>query len=320
MQPDPYRVGVLLIDGFQLISYASAVEPLTAANRISGDTLYKIKHLPLSGARTSSSGGAEIRATAYVGETVDFDLVLVVASGDQSGFRDQRVFNWLRLLSRRGTVLGGICAGPVILAAAGIMHNRRMTAQWENAETLIETNPSLLIERSNYVIDRDRMTCAGGTAALDMMYAMIASQHGGEFAGQVSSVLEHSGPDRSELPHRIGLAERYRITSRPVATAIQAMQDHIADPLPLEELARLAGIGKRHLVRLFAEKLGQTPMAFYRQIRLDKARLLVDRSTLNLTEIALACGFANSAHFSQAYSGRFGHPPSRQRNAKANAA
>lgn len=299
------------------MSYAAAVEPLRAANAISGEKRYNIRNIPLSGARSASSSGSEIRATAYVGEAVDFDLVLVVAGGDLSDFNDQRVFSWLRLLARRGIMLGGVSAGSVILARAGLMQNRRMTAHWEHAETLLETNPALLVERSVYVVDRDRMTCAGGTAAFDMMQAMISMHYGGEFANRVSDQIGHTGLRQHDVPQRTGPVERYRTTSRHVVAVIQTMQDHIADPLSLPELAKRAGVGERHLVRLFSEKLGQTPMAFYRDMRLDKARLLVDRSALNLTEIALACGFSNSAHFSQSYSSRFGHAPSRQRKAKA---
>ncbi|MEZ5878610.1 MAG: GlxA family transcriptional regulator [Tepidamorphaceae bacterium] len=316
MKVDSFRVGFLLIDGFPLISYAAAIEPLRTANLISGESLYEIKHLPTSGARSASSSGSEVRATAHVGETVDFDLVLVIAGGELSRFDDPRVFSWLRLLARRGIMIGGISAGPVILARAGIMQNRRMTAHWEHAEALLETNPALLVERSVYVVDRDRMSCAGGTAAFDMMLAMISEHHGVEFANRVSDQIGHTGMRQPDPPQRTGPAGRHMTTSRPVRTVIQAMQDHIADPLSLSKLANMAGVGERHLVRLFSEKLGQTPMSFYRDMRLDKARALVDRSTLNLTEIALACGFSNSAHFSQAYSTRFGHAPSHQRKTK----
>lgn len=158
---EPYRVGFLLIDDFALLSYASAIEPLRAANEIAGRTLYAVKHLPVSGARSVCSAGAEMRATAHVGETVDFDLVLVVAGADPTGFSDRRVFTWLRLLRERGVALGGISGGTVVLARAGVVGERRVTVHWEHAAYLAEAHPELLLERGTYVFDRDRMTCAG---------------------------------------------------------------------------------------------------------------------------------------------------------------
>ncbi len=85
-------------------------------------------------------------------------------------FRDKRVLQWLRHLARRGVKLGGVSGGPVILAAAGLMNGYRMTVHWEHAPSLVEISPSLQLEKSIFVIDRDRYTCAGGIAALDMMH------------------------------------------------------------------------------------------------------------------------------------------------------
>jgi transcriptional regulator GlxA family with amidase domain len=79
-------------------------------------------------------------------------------------------------------VLGGVSGGPIILARAGLMGDRRMTVHWEYAAALAEVAPDLRLERTLYVIDRDRMTCAGGTAPMDMMHALIATHHGRAFA------------------------------------------------------------------------------------------------------------------------------------------
>lgn len=308
-----YRVGFVLIDGFALMSYAAAVEPLRAANLLAGRTLYEIRHVPAIGDRATSSSGAVIQASAALGRDFDFDIVLVAAGGDPATFRDQGTFNWLRGLARRGVRLGGVSGGPVILALAGLMEGRRMTVHWEHAPTLAEISPALMVERTLYVIDRDRTTCAGGTAPVDMMHALIAEHHGPAFARRVSDWFVHTEVRPSGGPQRAGLVERHGTTNRAVIQAIEAMENHVADPLELSQLARLAGVGSRQLNRLFREKLGCSTMTFYRELRLDKARNLLDQSTLSLTEIALATGFANSAHFSRAFRDFYGRPPSELR-------
>jgi len=310
---EPFRVGFLLVDGFALMSYSAALEPMRAANLLAGRTLYEMEHLPVLGAQSISSSGAVVRATTHIGERVDFDLIIVVAGGDPARFSDERVFQWLRHLARRGVQIGGVSGGPVILAKAGIMTGRRMTVHWEHAPALDQFEPALVLERTLYVIDRNRMTCAGGTAALDMMHALITVHHGAEFARSVSDWFMHTDIRPAGRPQRAGLVERYGTTSLPVIQAIELMENHIADPLALEQLAQLTGLGARQLNRLFHDKLGRSTMKFYRNLRLDKADNLLTQSTLSVTEIALASGFSSSAHFSQSYRQRFDRSPTARR-------
>lgn len=308
-----YRVGILLIDGFALMSYSATVEPLRAANHLAGRTLYNIRHLPVSGASATSSSGITVKAQAHFGEQIDFDLVLVVAGGDPLTFRNERVFQWLRHLSRRGIFLGGVSGGPAILATAGVMDGYRMTVHWEHAGALSEARPLLLVEQSLYIMDRQRITCAGGTAPLDMMHALITAHHGSAFARQVSDWFMHTEIRQSGAPQRAGLVERFETTNPAIISTIEVMENHIAEPLGLEQLAELAGMGPRQLNRLFREKLNRSTMSFYRERRLEKSRQLLSQSTLPLTQIALATGFANSAHFSNAFRLRYSSAPSDMR-------
>lgn len=305
-----FRIGILLIDGFAMLSYASTIEPLRAANQLSQTKLYEISHIPVTGATSLSSSGAMIKASAHIGERADYDLVLVVAGGDPGTFQNQQVFNWLRHLSARRIPLGGVSGGPVILASAGLMNNRRMTVHWEHAELLDEYSPPLMLERSLYVIDRDRLTCAGGIAPLDMMHFLISEQHGPEFARQVSDWFMHTDIRPAQDPQRAGLAERYGVNNAPVIFAIEAMTNRIGDTLTLTQLANLANVSPRQLNRLFGEKLQKTTMKFYRDLRLDKARTLLIQSALPATQIALMTGFSSSAHFSSSFKQKFKFPPS----------
>ncbi|MFN0263615.1 GlxA family transcriptional regulator [Tepidamorphus sp. 3E244] len=316
MSAVPFRVGFLLVDGFPLLSYAAAIEPLRAANTVSSEKLYDIKNLPMSGARSTSASGTETRAQAHVGETVDFDLLCVIA-GELKSFGDRRVTGWLRLLARRGIALAGIAGGAAALAETGLMANRRMTAPVMMLPRLSEQHPHLLLEPVPYVIDRDRMTATGGAASGDMMLALISSHHGAAMADDVRELVLH-GATRPAYASAANLEDRAGQggNSKAVIAAIQTMKNNIAEPLPVEELARLSGISERQLVRLFSQRMGQGPAAYYRDLRLETARSLVEQSSLSLTEIALASGFSNSAHFSKAFSDRFGEAPSRLRKAR----
>jgi transcriptional regulator GlxA family with amidase domain len=306
----PFRVGALLIDGFALMSYAAVAEPLRAANLLARRELYALTNVPAAGSAATSSGGAVVPGQAAVGGGAPFDLLLVVAGGDPAAFGDRRVLSWLRRAARAGVTLGGVSGGPVILARAGLMTGRRMTVHWEHAAALAAVDPALMLERSLYVIDRDRVTCAGGTAPIDLMHALIAMHHGVAFARLVSDWFLHTDIRPSGSPQRAGLAERHGTSHPALLDALAAMEDHVADPLDLRQLAGLAGVGVRQLNRLFRELLGRSTMGFYRDLRLDRARDLLRGSTLPMTEIALATGFAGSAHFAAAHARRHGQPPS----------
>lgn len=309
----PFRIGVVLIDGFSLMAYASAVEPLRAANVLSRVPLYDIRNIPAAGDLATSSSGAKIPARGAVGGPLDFDLLIIVAADYSPTFRDSRLINWLRRAARMGITLCGVSGGAVLLALAGLMAGRRMTVHWEYMPLLDEICPGLLIEKTLYVIDRDRVTCAGGVAPLDLMHALIADHHGPALAREVSDWFMHTEVRPSRGPQRAGLIERWGTSNPKVLDVIMAMEAHIADPLALAQLAGFVSLSSRQLNRLFQEKLGQTTMEFYRNLRLEKAQNLLRNSSLPLIEVAVATGFANAAHFATAHRRRFGFPPSAAR-------
>ena len=311
---NPFRVGILPVRGFALMSYACTVEPLRAANLLSGSKLYEIVHYS-SGARVPSSGAAWVERTRRPAGEEDLDLLLVVAGGDPFAFEDADVLEWLRRLDTRGIRIGGVSGGSVILAMAGLMEGRRMTVHWEHAAALSETHPDCLIERRLYVMDRDRVTCGGGTAPLDLMHALISSQWGGGFARLVSDWFLHTDIRAAADPQRGTLAERLGSNSPHLVEAVSAMENHIADPLSLSQLAMVAGVTPRHLNRLFAERLGRSTMAYYRELRLDVAQRLIKDTPMSIAEVSEATGFATSSHFSGAYRQAFGVSPRTGRQA-----
>lgn len=309
-------VGVLLINEFAMMSYASTVEPMRAANLLSGENLYKIEHLCGEGNSAISSGGITLEASLKLSEAAGLDILFVIAGGNPSSFDNEEVIATLRRLSTRGVVLGGVSAGPYILAVSGVMKDRRMTVHWEHAPSLIERLPNLLVARSLYVMDRDRFTCAGGTAPLDMMHAIITNHHGAQFAREVSDWFMHTEVRPAGGQQRAGLAERHNTTNGSVLETIDVMENHLADPLTLNQLASLCNLSSRQLNRIFRSHIGHGTMQFYVELRLNQAKKLCEQSALSITEIALATGFSSTSHFSSKFKDHFKLSPSQIRVAK----
>ncbi|UJW87309.1 GlxA family transcriptional regulator [Devosia sp. SL43] len=303
------EIGFILLPDFALMSFASAIEPLRAANLLAGAELYRVRIFAPGGRAVSASADLPIAAEPLPRNGRGLHTVFVCAGGNPAAWLDPEVIATLRRMALDGVRLGGISGGPYVLAAAGLLQRRRFTIHWEHAPMLVETFPDLVPERSRFVIDGDRITCGGGVAPLDLMHALIAERQGADFAHRVSDWFLHTHIDPSEAPQRTSLAERYGAHHPTLLAALEAMESRIEAPLPRAAMARLVSITPRHLDRLFAIHLRRSYTDVYRGIRLDHARRLVRQSLLSISEIALAAGFSEPAHFSRAYRRHFGQSP-----------
>lgn len=313
MVPDtarPIRLGLLLLPGFALLGYAALIEAFRGANTLSGRTLYEWRHYSPDGMAAEASNGARIVADARIGRVIDCSVLFVFAGGDPRAFDDRATFVCLRHLTRQGTCIAGISGGVYVLARAGLLTRRRVTIHWEYRPLLREEFPELTIERGLYVIDGPIITCAGGTAGLDLALDIVARDHGRDLARRVGEWFISTAPREPAEPQRHGLAERYGTTSGAVLKALQIIESRIDRPVSRGHLARATGLSLRQLERLFAEHLGQGLAATAMAIRLDAAMHRLRTTGLDVTAIALDCGFASAAHFSRRFRLRFGMPPS----------
>ncbi len=104
----------LMVSGFALMSYASALEPLRAANQRAGRTLYRWRHATPDGKPAHSSSGLAIAPDVAVGETGGIDRLAVVAAAEGAAMEDAATLAWLRRLAQRGVRLGGVSGGPFV--------------------------------------------------------------------------------------------------------------------------------------------------------------------------------------------------------------
>ncbi len=310
----PKTVGFLLIPGFALMSYAAALEPLRAANLISGRTLYRWWHAaPGGGKQVAASNGVAIIPDAGVGTERDADLLFVCAGGNPATFNDKATFAWLRRLARRGVVIGGISGGPYILARAGLLDQHRATLHWEHQPAFSEDFPEVEVTPSLFEIDGNRITCSGGISALDMMVALIEQDHGHELAASVGDWFLHTHIREGFGPQRMDLRFRLGVTDEKLLRVLRQMETSIETPQSREDLARIAGVSVRQLERLFRSQLGRGIHGHYSSMRLDRARQLLRETTLPILDVAVATGFASSSQFARAYGRAFGETPSRTR-------
>jgi len=295
------------------MSYAAAVEPLRAANLLSGKELYRWWHAAPGGRPVTASNGVAIIPDCGTSSDRDADMVFVCAGGNPAIFDDKAVFAWLRRLARKGVTIGGISGGPYVLAKAGLLDARRATLHWEHLPAFREAFPDVTVVPSLFEIDGNRITCSGGISALDLMVALIERDHGRQLAASVGDWFLHThiregfGPQRMDLRYRLGVADEKLLS------VLRVMERSIETTFSRTTLAHEAGVSLRQLERLFQRHIGHGIHGHYRWLRLERARQLLRETTLPVLDVAIATGFSSSSQFARAYSRAFGEPPSATR-------
>ena len=94
------------------------------------------------------------------------------------------------------------------------------------------------------------------------------------------------------------------------------MEANIKEPINQADLAAYLGISTRQLQRLFKRYLNCSPSRYYLQLRLQRAKDLLQQTSLNILEITSESGFISVSHFSKSYKLYFGYPPSYERNSE----
>lgn len=310
------RIGFLLIPEFTLIAFTSALEPLRMANRLSGRRLYEWTMVSVDGAPVHASNGLVFTADVALADAGALDLVLVCGGERINHYTDRALAAGLRRLAQGGLGLGALCTGSHALARAGLLDGYRGTIHWENIASFREEFPNVITSQELFEIDRDRYTCAGGTAPLDLMLNLVRRDHGATLATAISEEFLceriRGRHDRQRVPLRLTLG-----SSQPkLMEAVALMEANLEEPMSLDELSSAVGLSRRQLERLFQKYLSCAPTRYYLDLRLHKARQLLLQTTMSVVDVAIACGFVSAPHFSKCYRDYYGKPPRDERRRK----
>lgn len=308
----PRQFHFLLLPGFSMLGFICALEPLRAANRFRG-ALYEWRIVSTDGRPVRASDGITIVADESIAGAEPTDFVFVVAGYGPLDHHTPEIAAWLRRLDAFGATLGAVDTGCFVLAESGVLKHAPVTLHWEAIPAFTESYPDVKVTQELFEIGERRITCAGGTAALDMMLHLIEREHGSALAVQVSEQFVQ-GRIRNRSDHqRMEIAARYGVHNKRLVQVLGIIEEHLDELLSNDALAEKVGITRRQLERLFREHLGDSPSNFYLRLRLDRARQLLQQTEMSIMEVATACGFESASHFSRTYRARFGASPSRDR-------
>ena len=285
----------LLFEGFSNMVLASALEPLRDVSLRGVEARLSWRITTLDGGPVRSSSGLTVIPDGAFDPAAGATLVLV------AGYRtrDQLApgaLNRIRQAARTAPLVVATDTSPWILAATGLLDNHEATIHWQVFDAFQETFPRVEVSSARFVRSGKFLTCGGASTTLDMMLDLIQDQFGAAAAFEASNMFLYDSNRQARGPQRL----RDRGSPKLLA-ALDTMANHIETPLTTFELADQVGLAERTLNRLFQKELGMGPGTYYRLLRLGRARLLAEETTLSQEQIALRCGFSSGVALARSF-------------------
>ncbi|MGB0941915.1 MAG: GlxA family transcriptional regulator [Marinomonas sp.] len=309
-----FTLSFLLLPEYAMASLLSAIEPLRIANRLAGKTLFRWQCFSEEGEAVFASNGLALQESKSIKSAEKPRNLFVNASFHPEKHTSNKSIKWLRELHRLGFMIGALDTGCYLLAKAKLLEGYQITLHWEAKPAFQERYPELEISDELFEIQDKRITCAGGTAATDMMLYLIEAYFEPELAILVCEQLIKSEARNPADHQRVSQGEKLNLHHPKILKALELMASNIETPLTTSDLADCLSISVRQLERLFLQYLVSTPSAYYVQLRVEHARYLLSDSGLSISDIALACGFSSTAHFSRRYRALYGTTASQYRS------
>ena len=306
------RFTFLVLDGFAHLPLASALEPMGLANQLLGERAYSWRITTLTGAPVSSSTGLTIMTDGAYAPLGRGDTLIIIGGPGLRRQSDPRLSHLLRREAAHGVRIGAFCMGVYALAHAGLLDDEECAVHWAELDGFAEKFPKVRISRNAFALGR-RPTAPGGGVAADLMMHLISETHGAELATKIADLMICNEVRSPKSQQKVSIQSRYGLRNPRLVKVLSCMEANLETPLSAQEIADIAAMSVRQTERLFAQHLNTTPMSFYMQMRLQKAHKLLSQTELSVTEIAVACGYKSTSHFTKSFRDAYGATPKRMR-------
>jgi transcriptional regulator GlxA family with amidase domain len=308
------RIAFLIFPDIQLLDAAGPIAAFEIAGRYVPGTYELAVVAPDPGLVRSTSGAALAAERLDPTEALD---TLIVAGGDgtRAASNDDALLAAVRQAAANARRVASVCSGAFILAAAGLLNDRRATTHWSRTADFTRRFPAVRLEPDRiFVKDGKVWTSAGITAGVDLSLAMIAEDLGEDVAKRTAQQLVVYRRRPGGQSQFSALLELERPDAR-FAGLLGWARERLGEPLSVEQLADRAAMSPRHFARAFAAETGVTPAKAVERLRVEAARERIEAGPDPIDRIAETVGFGDAERMRRAFLRAFGQPPQALRRA-----
>lgn len=314
------RVVFFVYDGFELLDLAGPASVFGGADHeVRG--AYDVVVVSVTGGPIVSGVGVPVgtRRTRDV-RIGRRDTVLVVGAHERALrtiSANVHARRWLSTMPDRAERFGSVCSGTFVLAAAGLLDDRRAATHWAGCRQLASMCPTTDVDpEALYVRDGRLWTSAGVTTGIDMALAMVEVDHGADLTKRVAQMLVVSVHRPGHQSQFSAPLEAQKSKGGDFSALIAWIEAHLFEPITVPMLAERMHMSERTFHRRFKEIVGVTPSRWVEQAKLEEARRRLEDGD-RVQAVAGAVGFSSESAFRTAFVGRFGLVPSAYRTMHA---
>ncbi|MGZ6616452.1 MAG: GlxA family transcriptional regulator [Solirubrobacteraceae bacterium] len=314
--PRPRKMLVLAVEGCQSLDVLGPVEVFHHVS-IEVPDAYQVSVVGPSDTGTVTTDSGQRLGVAPLPEPPPRHDTLLVAGGPgaRAAITDQAIVDWVLRASRRARRTVSVCTGAYLLAAAGLLDDRRATTHWAHCDDLARRYARVQVDPDPvFINDGDVWTSAGITAGIDLALALVEEDLGPEAAlsaaRELVVFLKRPG-GQSQFSSALSAQQ----ATRPELRELQAwIAGHPEENLSVPVLAERALMSERSFTRAFHREVGQSPAAYVETLRIERARDLLQDGAPSLEAVAQASGFASAEVLRRAFHRHLGVSPAEYRD------
>ncbi|MFD9704210.1 GlxA family transcriptional regulator [Lentzea sp. NPDC059081] len=262
--------------------------------------------------RVEAVGGPDVVVDHDLASAREADTCVVIGGGGREDV-DPRVLAAVRAAARAGARVAAICTGVFVLAQAGLLDGRRATTHWGLTDELAHRHPAVtVVPDALYVADGPVITSAGAAACVELCLHLIRSDFGAA-AAATASRLAVAAPARPGGQAQVVDTPLPDLPDSSLAATREWALRRLDTPLTLTDLAVHARVSVRTLTRRFHAETGTSPAQWLLHRRVDRARRLLETSTLSVDLVAHHSGLGTADSLRRHLVSRTGLTPSAYR-------
>lgn len=309
-------IGLLAYDDMQALDLAGPLDVFGAANLLAKSTPpYALHIIGLGAQSVRAENGLVVVPTHVLDDVPPLDtLVIPGGTGSRVIDADKKLLTWLR--ERTGTTrrVVSVCTGLYVLAATGMLDDRRVTTHWRFADDIARRYPRLRVEPDRLFLRDGRFATSGGlTAGMDLALALVEEDLGASLALAVAQhLVMYVKRPGNQAQFSAPLAAQTLGNGR-MAALVDWLMANLDGELTIERMADQVAMSTRHFRRVFVTTFGATPARFVERLRLEQACLRLTQSPASVERIAAGLGFCSADAFRRAFRTRYGATPKEYR-------